>query len=215
MLAAWICAQVNVDKHRQIDAGANEETVRVIAGKYRRRKLAGPGPPALWLRPTSDRLRETLFNILGAEIEDSLFVDVCAGTGAMGIEALSRGAREAAFIEADPRGAQLVRKNLKSLDIRAGGQVLETDAVEGLEALSARRTMADFFYIDPPYEMEAKLLQILEYLDRSHLIAPRGLVMLEHRWDKLPPERLERLERMRLVEQGDASISFYRLAAAA
>src|SRR5271154_2302617 len=105
----------------------------------------------MWLRPTSDRLRETLFNILGPEIEDSLFVDVCAGTGAMGIEALSRGARDAIFIEADARAAKLVRQNLESLKI-GSGQLLEADAVAGLKNLSARRAMADFIYVDPPYE---------------------------------------------------------------
>jgi 16S rRNA (guanine966-N2)-methyltransferase len=189
--------------------------VRVIAGKYRRRKLAGPGALALWLRPTSDRLRETLFNVLGPEIEDSLFLDVCAGTGAMGIEALSRGAREAVFIESDPRGVRLVRENLETLGIRTAAQLLEADAVEGLEKLSVRRAMADFIYVDPPYEALAVRQRILEYLDASHLIAPRGLVLVEHRWDKLPPERFDRLERLRLLEQGDASVSFYGLAAAA
>jgi len=189
--------------------------VRVIAGKYRRRKIEGPPAFSLWLRPTSDRLRETLFNILGAEIEESLFVDVCAGTGAMGIEALSRGAREAVFIEADPRGAKLIRKNLEALGVGRGVQVLEADAVAGLKKLSAKHLLADFFYIDPPYEMDAKLLEILEYLDESHLIAPRGLAMVEHRRNMELPERFERLERMRLLEQGDASVSFYRLAAAA
>jgi 16S rRNA (guanine966-N2)-methyltransferase len=193
----------------------DEEAVRVIAGKYKRRKLEGPGALSRWLRPTSDRLRETLFNILGAEIEDSLFIDVCAGTGAMGIEALSRGAREALFIEADPRGVQLVRNNLEALDILVGTQLLEADAVEGLEKLSSRRVMADFIYVDPPYEALGVRRRILEYLDAPHLIAPHGLVMVEHRWDKLPPDRFDRLEHTRLVEQGDASISFYRLAAAA
>ncbi len=188
--------------------------MRVIAGKYKRRKLEGPGALSRWLRPTSDRLRETVFNILGAEVEDSLFIDVCAGTGAVGIEALSRGAREAFFLEADPRGAQLVRKNLEALGIH-GAQLLEADAVAGLKKLSGQHLMADFFYIDPPYEDVEVQVRILEYLNASHLIAPRGLVMVEHRSDKLPPERFDRLERTRLVEQGDTSISFYRLAAAA
>jgi 16S rRNA (guanine966-N2)-methyltransferase len=189
--------------------------VRVIAGKFRRRKLQGPGPLAMWLRPTSDRLRETLFNILGPEIEDSLFVDVCAGTGAMGIEALSRGAREAVFIESDPRGANLVRRNVESLGIPAGATLLESDAVEGLKKLSARRVMADFLYVDPPYEDVEQHQRILEYLDASHLVAPRGLVLVEHHWKASLPERFDRLERARLVEQGETMVSFYCLAAAA
>jgi 16S rRNA (guanine966-N2)-methyltransferase len=200
---------------RWIDAAHNEGIVRVIAGKFRRRKLQGPGALALWLRPTSDRLRETLFNILGPEIEDSLFVDVCAGTGAMGIEALSRGAREAVFIEGDARAAKLVRQNLESLGIRDGAQLLETDALAGLKQLSARRAMADFVYVDPPYEDVEEHLRILEYLDASHLIAPRGLVLVEHHWKTSLPERFNRLERARMVEQGETMVSFYGLAAAA
>src|SRR5260370_24091551 len=92
--------------------------MRVISGKYRSRRLKGPGK--LRLRPTSDRLRETLFNILGPSVEDSLFVDLYAGTGAIGIEAISRGARQTIFIESHAAGARLVRQNLEALGIRNG-----------------------------------------------------------------------------------------------
>ena len=193
----------------------DEQIVRVIAGKFRRRQLRGPGPLAKWLRPTSDRLRETLFNILGPEIEDSLFVDVCAGTGAMGIEALSRGAKEAVFIESDSRSAKLVRQNLDALEIRSGAELLESDALTGLKKLSARRAMADFIYVDPPYGDVDKHVRILEYLDASHLVAPRGLVLVEHLGKTSLPERFDRLERARLVEQGETVVSFYCLEAAA
>jgi len=189
--------------------------VRVIAGKFRRRNLHGPEARALWLRPTSDRLRETLFNVLGPGIEDSLFVDVCAGTGAMGIEALSRGAREAVFIESDSRSAKLVRQNLDALGIRTGAQLLESDALAGLKKLSARRALADFVYLDPPYDDVQQHLRVLEYLDESRLIAPRGLVLVEHFWKTPLPERFDRLERSRLMKQGETAVSFYCLAAAA
>src|SRR5271167_1644486 len=99
--------------------------MRVIAGKYRSRTLKGPGP--LRLRPTSDRLRETLFNVLGPSVEDSLFVDLFAGTGAVGIEALSRGAREAIFAEAHAAAARLIRANLAALGISRGAQIFEID----------------------------------------------------------------------------------------
>lgn len=86
--------------------------MRVIAGKFRSRTLKGPGP--LRLRPTSDRLRETLFDVLGPSLEDSLFVDLYAGTGAVGIEAISRGARETIFVESSAKAARLIRENLKN-----------------------------------------------------------------------------------------------------
>jgi 16S rRNA (guanine966-N2)-methyltransferase len=186
--------------------------MRVIAGKYRSRRLKGPGK--LRLRPTSDRLRETLFNILGPSVEDSLFVDLYAGTGAIGIEAISRGARETIFVESHPAGVQLVRQNLEALRIRSGVDVIEADAVKGLKNLAARHLVADFIFLDPPYEGEEHL-RVLEFLDESHLVAPYGLVIVEHHRSMELPERFDRLEFTRLLEQGDAALSFYRLAAAA
>ncbi len=187
--------------------------MRVIAGKYRSRRLKGPAK--LRLRPTSDRLRETLFNILGPSVEDSFFVDVYAGTGAIGIEAISRGAREVIFIEAHAASAQRVRENLQALEIRAGAEVIAADAVRGLEKLAARRLIADFIFLDPPYDDAGEQRRALEFLDASHLIAPRGMVIVEHHRKSDLPERFRRVERNRLVEQGDAALSFYRLAAAA
>src|SRR5580692_4637093 len=109
--------------------------MRVIAGKFRSRRLKGPG--LLRVRPTSDRLRETLFNILGPTVEDSLFVDAYAGTGAIGIEAISRGARETIFIESHAATARLVRKNRESLAVSVGAEVIEASFMRGLERLAA------------------------------------------------------------------------------
>src|ERR1700734_1521395 len=104
--------------------------MRVIAGKYRSRVLKGPG--VLKLRPTSDRLRETFFNVLGPAIESSLFIDAFAGTGAMGIEALSRGASEAIFLESYGKAVQLIQRNLESLEIR-NAELIHADVIAGLE----------------------------------------------------------------------------------
>jgi len=186
--------------------------VRVIAGQYRSRRLKGPG--RMRLRPTSDRLRETLFNVLGPTIKDSFFVDLFAGTGAIGIEAISRGAREAVFVESHAAGARLVRQNLELLGIQSGIEVIESDAIKGLEILAGRHLLADFIFLDPPYEGEEHL-RVLEFLDESHVIAPHGRVIIEHHRGLELPERFERLERSRVLEQGDAALSFYRLAAAA
>lgn len=187
--------------------------MRVIAGKYRSRRLKGPG--SLPLRPTSDRLRETLFNVLGPAIQDAFFVDLFAGTGAVGIEAISRGARDAFFVESNAKAARLIRDNLKSLDILRGAEVIETDAARGLEKLASRRLIADFIFLDPPYEKADEYSEVLEFLDASHLVAPRGIVIVEHFIKMELPERLDRLECTRQIEQGDALLSFFRLAAAA
>ena len=186
--------------------------MRVIAGKYRSRPLKGPG--AQRLRPTSDRLRETLFNVLGPSVEDSLFIDLFAGTGAVGIEAISRGARETIFVESSAKAARLIRENLKSLDILAA-ELIEAPALRGLEKITTRRLLADFIFLDPPYEKTADYEEVLAFLDASHLIAPRGIVIVEHYWKTELPEFLTRLECTRQLEQGDAILSFYTLAAAA
>jgi 16S rRNA (guanine966-N2)-methyltransferase len=186
--------------------------MRVIAGKFRSRSLQGPG--ALRLRPTSDRLRETLFNVLGPSLEDSLFVDLFAGTGAVGIEAISRGARETIFVESNPKAARLIRQNLKSLDIFAA-ELIEAPAIRGLEKMAARHLLADFIFLDPPYEKTAEYEQVLAFLNASHLIAPRGIVIVEHFRKTELPEFLTRLECTRQIEQGDVILSFYALAAAA
>jgi 16S rRNA (guanine966-N2)-methyltransferase len=187
--------------------------MRVIAGTFRSRLLKGPGQ--LRLRPTSDRLRETLFNILGPAVEDSLFVDLYAGTGAIGIEAISRGAKQAIFVESHAATARLIRANLDALKIQSGAEVIEAAALRGLERIASRHLLADFVFLDPPYESERERLDVLDYLDISHVIAPLGMVIVEHRNKIELPQRLDRLERTRLVEQGDAALSFYRLAAAA
>lgn len=187
--------------------------MRVIAGKFGSRRLKTP--KTLRVRPTSDRLRETLFNILGPAVDDSLFVDMYAGTGAVGIEAISRGAREVIWIESHPKTAQLIRENLKSLQILSGVEVIEQPALRALEKLAARHLMADFLFLDPPYDKAEEHSLVLDFLDSSHLIAPLGMVIVEHHAKTELPGRLDRLERTRLVEQGDAALSFYRLAAAA
>jgi 16S rRNA (guanine(966)-N(2))-methyltransferase RsmD len=187
--------------------------MRVIAGKFRSRKLKSPGK--LKLRPTSDRLRETLFNVLGPSVGDSLFVDLYAGTGAIGIEAISRGARETIFVESHPATVQLIRANLEALGIREGTEIIEADARKGLMKIAARRLVADFIFLDPPYEATEESLRVLEYLDTSHLVAPYGLVIVEHPHKVDLPQVFVRLERTRVLEQGDATLTFYRLAAAA
>ena len=191
--------------------------MRIVAGKYRSRVLRSLRSREL--RPTSDRLRETLFDILGASVEGSVFVDVYAGTGAVGIEALSRGAAEVTFIEKHPAAATLIRRNLESLRVESGAMILAMDAVRGLDQLAHRRfgdrLQADFVFLDPPYAAEEEYARALGYLDESRLLAPSGLIIIEHRSKFELPERLTQIERVRVVEQGDAALSFYRLARAA
>jgi 16S rRNA (guanine966-N2)-methyltransferase len=190
--------------------------MRIIAGKYRSRVLKSPrSSKTAALRPTSDRLRETLFNILGPAVEGAVFVDAYAGTGAVGIEALSRGAREVIFLEKDPAAVALIRRNLEALGIQSGVEILAVDAARGLELLAARRAHAHFVFLDPPYADKEEYERALDILDVSPLLTPEGRVIVEHSRKQELPEQLGSLERVRVVEQGDAALSFYRLALAA
>lgn len=187
--------------------------MRVIGGTFGSRRLKGPG--LLRLRPTSDRLRQTLFDVLGPSVEDCLFVDLYAGTGAIGIEAVSRGAREVVFVEKHAATARVLRQNLDSLGIQRGVELIAGDAIEGLERIAARHLVADFVFLDPPYERVEEYERTLEFIDASRLLVPVSRVVVEHSVKTEMPDRFERIERVRLIEQGDAALSFYRLAAAA
>lgn len=191
--------------------------MRVIAGIYRSRILKSL--KGLALRPTSDKLRETLFNVLGASVAGSRFIDLYAGTGAIGIEALSRGAAEVDFIENHAPAAALIRRNLKSLDIHSGATVLAVDALRGLEKLASSLKSSsagyDFVFLDPPYAAAKDYARVLEFLGSANLLAPSGTVIAEHRRSFNLPEEAGALQRYRVLEQGDAALSFYRAAATA
>ncbi|PYT64383.1 MAG: 16S rRNA (guanine(966)-N(2))-methyltransferase RsmD [Acidobacteria bacterium] len=190
--------------------------MRVIAGTYRSRILKSL--KGLALRPTSDRLRETLFNVLGSSVTCSRFLDLFAGTGAIGIEAFSRGAAEVVFVENHPPAMALVRRNLASLGIRSGATVLALDAHRALEKLASRQkrnaVRFDFIFLDPPYAAAKDYSRVLEFLGSADLLASGGIVVAEHRRSFALPEVAGELLRYRVLKQGDAALSFYRRAAA-
>jgi 16S rRNA (guanine966-N2)-methyltransferase len=184
--------------------------MRIIAGTYRSRILKSLKGQAL--RPTSDRLRETLFNVLGPAVADSRFIDLFAGTGAVGIEALSRGAVEAVFIENHAPAAALIRRNLESLDALAAAKILPLDAVRGLEKLSIPRgqpALYDFVFLDPPYAAEQDYSRVLQFLSTAPFLAPTATVIAEHYKAFSLPEHIGRLNRTRILVQGDAALSFF------
>lgn len=200
--------------------------MRVIAGQYRSRQLHTLRGSAL--RPTSDRLRETLFNILAPTIEDAVFVDLFAGSGAVGIEALSRGARQTIFVENHPAGIKLLRRNLDSLGIAPGtaltapaktfpgtAELLSLSVEPALERLAARHIRPDIVFADPPYADSNAYDAVLEFLGDSDLLAKDGRAILEHSSKRELTPVVGSLERTRVVNQGDSSLSFYHQVRAA
>jgi len=186
--------------------------MRIIAGKFRSRQLKSIKGMAL--RPTSDKLRETLFNILGGLVVDARFMDLFAGTGAVGIEALSRGAREAIFVEKHPPTAALIKKNLEVLDIRTGARVVASDALKALERLAkepaASNGVIDILFLDPPYAEAEAYKTVLAFLGGANLLTENAVVIAEHQRSLDLPETFGKLERVRVLRQGDAALSFYR-----
>lgn len=186
--------------------------MRIIAGQFRSRVLHAPR--GLDVRPTSDRLRETLFNVLAPLIADSVFLDLYAGSGAVGIEALSRGAREAIFVEQAEPSLRAIRANLASLGIR-GGYALEARSVaSALPRLVEAGRTADLIFLDPPWDAHDQYALALGLLggDCHSLLAPEALVIAEHEKRRTLDDRYGVLLRTRLLQQGDAALSFYRIA---
>ena len=165
------------------------------------------------MRPTSDRLRETLFDVLSAtrDLADTVWLDLYAGTGAVGIEAFSRGARQVYFVESTKKHARLLRDNLQSLGISAGYEVQEREVMKALSLLDSTGVVCDFCFLDPPYRMRGAYEQTLGYLAQSRLLQPSTIVIAEHEKKFNLEERFGALLRYRRLEQGDAALSFYRL----
>ena len=183
--------------------------MRIIAGTFRSRQLKSL--KGLDLRPTSDMLRETLFNILGPRTEGSRFLDLFAGTGAVGIEAISRGAVSAVFVENHPATIRLIRENLASLEIKSEARIIASTVNPALAKLEREHVaIFDFVFLDPPYASENDYEITLRALDHSSFVTESTIVIAEHRKKSPLPKSIGRLEQFRVLAQGDAALSFYR-----
>ena len=155
--------------------------MRVIAGKYRSRPLKSLR--GMDIRPTSDRLRETLFNVLTAgnpdALDGSVWLDLFAGTGAVGIEALSRGAKEVHFVENSATAAEAIRKNLHSLGINDGFKILQEELPRAFWRMERQKVAADVVFIDPPYRLQDAYSNTLRALADSSLIWAMSVVIAE------------------------------------
>jgi 16S rRNA (guanine966-N2)-methyltransferase len=184
--------------------------MRVITGKYKSRRLEAP--QGVQTRPTSDRLRETLFNVVAPRIADSVWLDLFAGSGAVGIEALSRGARSVYFVESSGAAARTIRKNLHTLEIDQGADVIERDVATALRTLNTQAVICDFIFLDPPYRKLDDYEQVLSFLSQARLLGPNSQVIAEHDKHFDPGDTFGTLRRHRTLRQGDAVLSFYSVA---
>lgn len=186
--------------------------MRVIAGKYRSRPLHSL--KGMDIRPTSDRLRESLFNVLTAGNPDALqgtiWIDLYAGTGAVGIEAISRGAEMVYFVESSVQAAELIAQNLASLEIEKNFKILKFDVVRGLRSLANDHVTADFVFFDPPYRLHEAYPQVLNALGQTGLLKTEAMVIAEHEKRVDPGEECGGFHQVRTLAQGDAALSFYQ-----
>jgi 16S rRNA (guanine966-N2)-methyltransferase len=187
--------------------------MRVIAGIYRGRPLRSLR--GMDIRPTSDRLRETLFDVLTAGNPEALagtvWLDLFAGTGAVGIEALSRGASQVYFVETSPAAAKLIEQNLHSLGITQGYRILREDLSGVLWRLQREHVAADVVFLDPPYRMRHAYEETLNLLADSSSVWAMSLVIVEHEKKFDPGKEFGSLLRVRKLIQGNAALSFYRI----
>lgn len=187
--------------------------MRVIAGKYGGRPLRSFRGRDI--RPTSDRLRETLFNVLSAgnpgALENTVWLDLFAGTGAVGIEALSRGAKQVLFVETSAPAAKLIEQNLHNLGIADGFRILQDDLAGIIWRLQREHFVADVVFLDPPYRMQQSYESSLLALAGSSLVWAMSLVIAEHEKKFDPGVEFGSLRRVRKLTHGNSALSFYRI----
>jgi 16S rRNA (guanine966-N2)-methyltransferase len=182
--------------------------VRVIAGSAKGRRLTTLR--TLALRPTPDRVREALFNILGVQIDGAAVLDLFAGSGAIGLEALSRGARLAVFVEAHEPACRLIEKNLRRCGLHAQGSVWCRDVLDALPTLKLQEQRFEVIFLDPPYATSL-VEDALQRLGDGRLLTAHGQVIAEHFVKRVLAERYGRLRRGRVARFGDVALSFYRV----
>jgi 16S rRNA (guanine966-N2)-methyltransferase len=187
--------------------------MRVISGKYRGRILRSLSGQDI--RPTSDRLRETLFNVLTAgnpaALEDTVWMDLFAGTGAVGIEAISRGAKQLYFIENSDRAVRLIERNLQSLGIEEGFKILRDDLASILWRSRRQHLVADVVFLDPPYHKREAYKETLEAIADSNLIWAMSVVVAQHEKQFELSDEYGSLGRFRKLVQGNNVLSFFKI----
>ncbi|MBI5893220.1 MAG: 16S rRNA (guanine(966)-N(2))-methyltransferase RsmD [Deltaproteobacteria bacterium] len=181
--------------------------MRIVAGSAKGRRLCAI--KGFSIRPTSDKVREAVFNILGREFHYKNVLDLFAGTGAMGIEALSRGAEHAVFVDKDSSSVRIIKKNLCICNFLEKAKVFETDVIHALNLLSKNKGRFDLIFIDPPYQ--TGLTEItLEMIDKNELLTDEGMIVSEISKRTKVDAKLERLCKFDTRQYGDTVVEFYR-----
>lgn len=182
--------------------------MRVIAGEYRGRRL--DRIEGLDIRPTTDKVKESLFNILGEAVLDCNFLDLFGGTGGIGIEALSRGAKHVVFIDTNIKSIKVLKGNLEHLNIKDGAEVYHTDYSTAIKKLNKNNKQFDIIFMDPPYSVGIAQNALVD-IDRNPILSQSGLIIVEHDSKDDMPRKVGELGLYRIKRYGNTSLSFYNI----
>lgn len=183
--------------------------MRVIAGLAKGKKLKAPGGKNT--RPITDMIKEALFNVLGTGLTGAVFLDLFAGSGSVGIEAISRGASQVIFIDNSPQAVAVIDENLTNCGFHDKTQVFRQDVFRAVAMLEKRSLTFDFIYIDPPFDRDIFFNEIMSLLGAGTLLAEDGLLILRSRRKKLMADRYDRLSRWRMSAYGESVLHYYRV----
>lgn len=199
-------------KGKQLKPWEKENKPRIVSdmqvtdGKHRGKYLKSSD--SLKVRPTSRRIREVMFRILFRRVRAGRFLDLCAGAGTVGIEAISRGALIGTFVERSSKMCSFIKKNMESMGIKEGhGEVFELEVVPFLKKMAKRRRYWDVVYYDPPYD--ANYDEVLDYFSRGAAVKSGGTLVIEHHAEMFFPETFGEMNRWRVLVQGETALSFY------
>ncbi|MCR2820834.1 16S rRNA (guanine(966)-N(2))-methyltransferase RsmD [Lederbergia panacisoli] len=184
------------------------DDMRVISGTCKGRPLksvSGNGT-----RPTTDKVKETLFNVIGPYFSEGLGLDLFAGSGGLGIEALSRGLDHVIFVDRDSNAIQTIHQNIALCNMEEKSEVFRNTADRALKALLKRDLQFDYIFLDPPYRKQ-KLEELLNFIESNKLIASQGTVICEHSTDIILPQKIGNLENAKRGEYGSIGLTIYHL----
>lgn len=180
--------------------------MRVVSGKYKGKSLrAVPGSST---RPTTDKVKEAIFNIIGPYFDGGMGLDLFAGSGGLGIEALSRGVENMIFVDRDSKAIQTIHENLRTCGIEDEAEVYRNDANRALKAIIKRDIVFEYIFLDPPYAKQ-QLKEILETIDKNKLLSQNGVIVCEHSSDVSMPIKIENLNQIKKETYGIITISIY------
>ncbi|MRG85515.1 16S rRNA (guanine(966)-N(2))-methyltransferase RsmD [Salinibacillus xinjiangensis] len=183
--------------------------MRVVSGKYKGHPLKPM--PGKQTRPTTDKVKEAIFQVIGPYFDGGLGLDLFAGSGGLGIEAISRGADKVLFVDKHPRAIQAINQNIQTLNIKDQTEVYKTDAFRALKAAAKRGFVFDWIFLDPPYE-RVSFQSLFESIVNLNLVQEGSILVCEHSTNDSLPQDFEQLEQMKKVEYGSTiALSLYRV----